>query len=174
MPIRKRLDIKGSALAFVTTAVNEWQTVFSEPLVAEATLSQLAETSSLFGVSVVGYVLMPHHFHGLLGFKQIEKLSPFMQTFKSLSARRTRELLTSAEIASLTRSGRFSLWQPRFDDLIITSQEQLKIKLDYIHTNPVRAGLVTEPTDWRYSSARDWLGLGNGQVPIDKNFSWTA
>jgi hypothetical protein len=42
----------------------------------------------------------------------------------------------------------------------------LRQKLDYIHYNPVRAGLVDHPEDWRYSSARNYLGL-NGVLEID-------
>ncbi|MFH2057139.1 MAG: transposase [bacterium] len=173
MPIRKRLEIKGPALAFVTTAVNAWRPVFQIPQVALSALHELAETCSVFDVSIVAYALMPHHFHGLLGFKQIEKLSSFMQSFKSLTAREIRELLPATERMALTTDGEFHLWQPRFDDLIITSQKQFKTKLEYIHANPVRAGLVADAADWRYSSASAWLDLGEGPIAIDRHFSWT-
>ena len=96
-----------------------------------------------------------------------------MQTFKSLSAREVRALLSDKERTALSTGGGFSLWQPRFDDLIVTSQRQFKIKLDYIHTNPVRAGLAAEPSDWTHSSAGAWLGIGESPIPIDKDFSWT-
>ena len=38
-------------------------------------------------------------------------------------------------------------------------------KMDYIHANPVRSGFVNEPVDWRYSSAKDYLGV-DGLIPI--------
>ena len=44
-------------------------------------------------------------------------------------------------------------WQHRFDDVYITSEDVFAVKLDYIHYNPVKAGLVAKPEDWRYSSS---------------------
>jgi hypothetical protein len=41
----------------------------------------------------------------------------------------------------------------------IYDQEMLKQKLDYIHHNPVRRGYVDFPEQWRYSSARDYIGV---------------
>ena len=73
---------------------------------------------------------------------------------------------------SLYRLGRYSLWQRGFDDLVISSDKQFRIKLEYIHNNPVKAGLVTAAVDYPYSSASDWLGEGHGLVEIDRNFSW--
>ena len=72
----------------------------------------------------------------------------------------------------LYRSGRYSLWQRGFDDLVISSKKQFRIKLEYIHDNHVKAGLVTAAVDYPYSSASDRLGEGHGLVVIDKDFSW--
>ncbi len=57
--------------------------------------------------------------------------------------------------------------------MAITSEEQFKIKLDYIHNNPVRAGLVSDAYRWRYSSASNWLRDRAGMLKVDKGFSWT-
>ena len=35
---------------------------------------------------------------------------------------------------------------------------------EYIHQNPVKAGLVTQETDWEFSSARDYAGMRNGKL----------
>ena len=52
---------------------------------------------------------------------------------------------------------------PRFDDVLIHSKEQYEIKLNYIHNNPVKRGLVQRPEDWLYSSARNYL-LGDHSI----------
>ncbi len=49
------------------------------------------------------------------------------------------------------------IWQYRYDCLSITNDIILRSKIDYIHNNPVRAGLVKKPQDWEYSSARNYL-----------------
>ena len=42
------------------------------------------------------------------------------------------------------------LWQPGFFDHILRSDESYGEKWNYVRDNPVRAGLVENPEDWRY------------------------
>ena len=119
----------------------------------------------------MGYVLMPSHLHALIGFSEVEKLSEFIQSFKSLSSRRIKQLKLAKYNNKLYANGMFSLWKPRFDDIIITSEKQFKIKLEYIHNNPVKAGLVAKASDWKYSSAADWYDNRQGLIKIEKNFN---
>jgi hypothetical protein len=53
--------------------------------------------------------------------------------------------------------GRKGIWNPRFDDVAICSEKQFRVKLHYIHTNPVKAGLVKSDVDYPWSSAAVWL-----------------
>ena len=39
---------------------------------------------------------------------------------------------------------------------------------EYIHANPVRRNLVAEPTDWPWSSARDWAGLKHPHLTVNR------
>jgi len=173
MVLRKRLKLTGQALVFVTTTVKDWVPLFSESHYAREALMQFGECLKSYRVESVAYVLMPSHFHALLGFDQVERLSRFMQTFKSLTSRRLRPIITASLLDQFTNdSGRFGLWKPRFDDFIVTSEEQFRTKLNYIHTNPVRAELVESPGDYQYSSAADWLEDNPGPIQIDKNCSW--
>jgi len=119
MPVRKRLKIKGPALLFVTTTVTNWTPVFRDEVAANIILAQLHETIHYFGVSLVGYVLMPSHLHALLGFPRVEQLSKFMQSFKSLTARRVKQIDLGNLRNELYVNGRFRLWRPRFDDLVM-------------------------------------------------------
>ncbi len=68
--------------------------------------------------------------------------------------------------------GRFALWRRGFDDLLIYSSRQFKLKIEYIHNNPVKGELVVSPAEYPYSSARDWLGMGRGIVPVDMSGRW--
>jgi REP-associated tyrosine transposase len=173
MVIRKRLKIKGQALVFITTTVNNRSPVFHDDRYSEIVMSQLKETLIHFDVSIIGFVLMPSHLHMLLGFKEIELLSKFMQSFKILSSKKIKSVLFHDTIKRLSVNGKFQFWAHRFDDLIIVSEHQFKIKLNYIHNNPVKAGLVGNVTDWNYSSASDWLTDVGGKIKIDKDFEWT-
>ncbi|MBN1211454.1 MAG: transposase [candidate division Zixibacteria bacterium] len=167
MVVRKRLKIKGPAIAFVTTTVVDWLPVLTKEEVAKIIISDLKKCMDTNNVFLVSYVIMPSHFHGLFGFRAIENLSKFMHCFKGISSKRIKAL----NLVEL-KPGNFRLWKPRFDDLIISSPNQLKIKMEYIHNNPVKSGLVKRATDWIYSSAGDWLSNKEGLIKIDKDFTW--
>jgi putative transposase len=171
MPVNRLKEIRGPALVFVSTTVIDWAPILTGET-ASVVIRQFAETTERFKVSIIGYVLMPSHLHALLGFREIKQLSKFMQSFKGLSSRAVKgTIFKSGSIQQFEGDG-FKLWKRRFDDVIIESEKQFRTKLDYIHTNPVRAGLVESPTDWVYSSAKDWLTVEMGPVRIDKVFSW--
>ena len=123
-------------------------------------------------MSLVAYVLMPSHIHMLLGFPKIEKMTDFMKSFKRMSTRRLKPLISDDLATNFNYGGSFRLWQPRFDDVIIWSEEQFKIKMEYIHNNPVKAGLVQAAVDYVWSSAGDWLSVKSGYLAVDKNWSW--
>jgi putative transposase len=167
MVVRKRLDIAGPAVAFITTTTFEWKPVLTPKSVAEIIISALLKTQSLFAVTIIAYVLMPSHVHLLFGFQNIEYLSRCIQSFKSITSRQTKEMMLP-ELAM----NDYKLWKPRFDDLIIQSEKQLRIKMEYIHNNPVKAGLVRRAEDWLYSSAVDWLTTRKGLIDIDKEYHW--
>ena len=172
MPVIRLPGNAGPGLAFVTTTVIEWLPVFSRSEIARVIASQLAETACIKSCSITGYVVMPSHVHMLVGLANMRCLSSFVQSFKSLSSRRVRKLINEEYADLLYRSGRFHLWMRRLDDVVITSDTHFRTKLDYIHSNPVKADIATDAVSWQYSSARCWLLNEPGIVPIDKNFRW--
>ena len=167
MVIRKRLKISGPAIVFITTTIFEWKPVLTKTNVILIIITELQNIQSLFQLSVISYVIMPNHIHLVLGFKKIEVLSKCIQGFKSVTSRRVKKLVLPELLGNDYR-----LWKPRFDDLIVHTEKQLKIKMDYIHSNPVKAGLVHKAEDWLYSSAADWLTSKQGLIKIDKDYDW--
>ena len=159
-------------MVFVTTTVVDWLPLFSDEKIAEMTTKQLQETGYKFHISIAAYVLMPSHLHLLVGLLQLSQLSQFMQAFKGLSSRLIFNSLSSLEHRDIGYNPGKRIWKPRFDDLIIWSEKQFKIKTEYIHNNPVKAGLVANSCDYRFSSAGDWLRDTPGLIRIDKNWSW--
>jgi len=51
------------------------------------------------------------------------------------------------------------LWQPRFFDRALRTVKEYNEKVEYIHLKPVKAGLVSRPEDWRWSSYNDYAGM---------------
>ena len=64
------------------------------------------------------------------------------------------------------QNAEFQLWQQDNHPIELFDQKILHQKLDYIHYNPVVAGIVEHPEDYLYSSARDYYGKGKGLIDI--------
>ena len=57
-----------------------------------------------------------------------------------------------------SNSARFQLWQPESHPIELTNNKLAHQKLDYTHYNPLEAGFVNNPEDWKFSSAIDYDG----------------
>jgi putative transposase len=118
----------------------------------------LGEIRERHGVVLAGYVVMPEHVHLLISEPPKGTLSTVLQALKQ---RVSRDLLRECD----GHPPRF--WQPRFYDFNVYSAKKRREKIEYMHANPAKRGLVEHPKDWRWSSwgfcATDVAGV----VPID-------
>jgi putative transposase len=96
---------------------------------------------------MVGFCLMPNHFHLVLWPRGDDDLSTWMQW------------LLTAHVHGYRRRYRGSghVWQGRFKAFPIAQDEHLLTVLRYVERNPLRAGLVTRAEDWLWSSLAAWL-----------------
>ncbi|MEZ5357853.1 MAG: transposase [Candidatus Zixiibacteriota bacterium] len=138
MVLRKDLHLEQSHAVFITTTILRHFPIFNHKNIAEAFLYQFRETLQFFNVEAIGYVLMPSHLHAILHFPKVIQMPKFMQSLKSLSSRKIYRMLNREMIEKFTVNGRFRLWNPRYDDVYIYSTLQFRIKLEYIHNNPVK------------------------------------
>ena len=96
------------------------------------------------GWHVGRFVLMPDHVHFFaVGDHTAQKLERFMAKWKEWTAKRILEVLKHPA----------PLWQPRFFDRLLRSNESRSEKWDYVKNNPVRAGLVRNADDWPYQGS---------------------
>ena len=148
---------------FVTATVMDFARVFS---LGEHYYTILRDSLQFLlrehHAKLLAYVFMPSHVHLVVHFPQNEGISDFMRDFKKYTSTRTRqqlemdgytEWLDQLRQNAAGRRQVFKLWMDRFDDLVLFGERQIRIKVAYIHANPVRAGLVDECEQWRYSSA---------------------
>src|ERR1700757_1025152 len=103
---------------------------------------------------VAGYVVMPERVHLLISEPQEETPSTVIQAVKLSFARRVlaaRPVLPfSTTEPSLWDAQR--IWQRRFYDFNVWSEHKRVEKLRYMHRNPVKRGLASEPGQWAWSS----------------------
>jgi hypothetical protein len=88
-----------------------------------------------------------------------------------LENKHTNFLNTFSSVAKETKQGhQYQVWQRSFDNVVIVRHEDLLIKLNYIHNNPLqeRWKLCDRSEDYHFSSARYYLTGENSGVPIVK------
>lgn len=166
-------------LYFCTNTIVEWQCVFKEEKYFEIVLDSLKYCQQYKGLILFAYVIMLNHMHMLISYADGEDLSAIMRDFKRhTSTQIARELEHDNERLLLyvfreaaqrrRRTIKYKIWHDDFHPIAIFSDKWFEEKMDYIHNNPVKKGLVMRPEDWKYSSARNWI-LDDNSL-IDLNF----
>ncbi len=149
---------------FVTSSIIEWIPLFKSPNYYEILIKALSYRQKNGKMKLYAYVLMTNHFHLILS---VDNISKFMKELKSYTAHEIINLLKKHEEFSLLEqlesnkkshktSSRYQIWQEGFHPQQILSEEMLLQKIEYIHQNPVRAGIVNNPEDWKYSSSSNY------------------
>jgi putative transposase len=141
---------------------NNRQQVFADAHDYERYLSLLHETAATHSVAVHAYVLMTNHVHLLVTPETDDGLSRFMQ---ALGRRYVR--------AFNDRHGRTgTLWEGRFRSTVVASDRYFLACMRYIELNPVRAGLATEPVEYRWSSHAHHVGRSVDAAITDHALFW--
>ena len=133
-------------------------------------LSILEEVRQRYRFVVLGYVVMPEHFHLLISEPQEGNPSKVMQAVKQRFAQRV--LRRVRQKRNVNQTSRWNLapvhvWQARFYDFNVWTEHKRVEKLRYMHRNPVKRGLVVEPEQWPWSSFRDYLHGQTGKVQVN-------
>ena len=134
-------------LHFITCSCYRRQPLLNPPRRTEF-LEQLEQLRRAYQFVVVGYVVMPEHFHLLIGEPNRGTPSSLMFALKQVTSKRW--------LASLRPEGHTRFWQARFYDFNVFAPKKRIEKLRYIHRNPVTRGLVSQPEHWRWSSYRHY------------------
>jgi putative transposase len=116
--------------------------VFPQPGDYGAFLALIAAAQQRVPMRLLGYCLMPNHFHLVVWPGEDGELSRWMHWLMTAHVRRYRKQYRS--------SGH--VWQGRFKAFPIQEDEHLLTVMRYIERNPLRAGLVERGQDWPWSS----------------------
>ena len=111
-------------------------------------LKILEQARQRYRFVVVGYVVMPEHFHLLISEPERDDPSVVLKVVKQRFARKVRPKRSSAQLALWEQESDEHLWQKRFYDFNVWSERKRVEKLRYIHRNPVKRGLVESPEQW--------------------------
>jgi putative transposase len=99
-------------------------------------------------VEIIAYCFMPTHIHLVLRQLKKDGISIFM----------SKVLNSYTRYFNLKNKRKGPLWESRFKNVEVGTDEQLLHLTRYIHLNPVTANLVEDPSDWSFSSYKEYLG----------------
>jgi len=158
-------------LYFVTLTTIGWVDVFTRPLYKQYIIENLAYCQKHKGLTIYSYVLMTNHLH-IIGDVNKGSMSDWLRDFKSFTSKGLYKLITENEhesrkewmIELFKDAGKeneansdFQLWQNGSHPVVLYGQQPhiIQQKINYIHENPVRAGIVAEAHMYLYSSAHE-------------------
>ena len=178
---RGRSLLKEETTFFVTTTVVNFAKVFTTDKYCDILIENIKHYQRRYKFQIFGYVIMLSHFHWIVEVKPEHGfISDIMRDIKKYSAWDLLEGLRKDGGAKLLRmferearncpGQKRKLWMKRFDDEYIRNDEMFHTKLEYLHNNPVTAGLASNPEDYKYSSARNYI-LGDHSV-LGVNTEW--
>jgi len=104
-------------------------------------------------VRIIAYCIMPTHYHFILQQMRDNGISTFIGNVQNSYSR----------YYNIRTNRKGPLWEGKFRNVLVESDEQLLHLTRYIHLNPVTAYLADKPNDWEASSYRDYLS-GNKRV----------
>ena len=156
---------------YLTLQIVNWVDLFSRQVYRDIVIENLRYCIAKKGLIVYGYVVMSNHVHLLVQSSKGE-LSNTIRDFKSYTSKkfiqyieqnnesRSEWLLSVFKGAAFShkRNSKYQVWTHENHAVHVYSDKFVTQKLDYIHMNPVRAGIVREPEDYIYSSACNYAG----------------
>ena len=152
-----------SPALYITIVTKDRLPVFKTDQLKQVLCQAINEARLSAQFLLFAYVVMLDHLHLLTS--RPSTTSEVLRVLKGLSARRVinylkennhASSLAKLQHAQRERNYKYSVWQTEKNVLSVYSEGMFMEKVNYIHQNPVRSGLVQRAVDYRWSSVRCW------------------
>jgi putative transposase len=160
-------------LYFISFSVVNWIDLFIRNEYKQIVLDSWKYCQTHKGLEIYSWCIMSSHIHMIIGTHG-EKLENIMRDMKKHTSVELRNAIQQhpgesrrewmlwmmeRERKKSSQNLKFQLWQQDNHPIELSDCKIMHQKLDYIHNNPVVAGIVEKPEDYLYSSARDYYGF---------------
>jgi REP element-mobilizing transposase RayT len=159
-------------LYYLTFQVVDWVDIFTRQVYRDIVIDSFQFAIMNKDFQLFAYVIMSNHIH-LIANSSVGKLSDSIRDIKKYTSKKIIEtiqtihesrrewLLNRFEFRAKQhkRNQSYQVWTHENHAIYLYSPEFIAEKLEYLHQNPVRAGIVINPEDYMYSSARNYAGL---------------
>ena len=161
---------------FITSSVVEWLPIFGIEPYRRIIVDSLAYVREHKRTELNGYVIMPTHIHAILWPERGMRIGDVLRDFKRFTSRAISRLAEDrgdaeylAAFVRVRQAGRalerstYQVWQDGSHPEAVFTAGFARQKLQYVHNNPVKAGLVKTAVEWPHSSARNYL-MGDASI----------
>ena len=160
---------------FVTCTILHWLPIFTRQESVQIIIECLKFLQKKDNLKLYAYVILENHLHLVIQSNDIEKS---MKSFKQFTARELLSLLKKENVKTILeqlmfykkahhKATNYQIWEEGYQPKLMQSDDMMISKIKYIHENPVKRGYVDEAVHWRYSSARDYMGI-EGLLEVEK------
>jgi putative transposase len=143
----RRRIVADNSIQHIVNRGNDKKVIFPKPVDFAAFLVLLREARERFAVRLYAYCLMPNHFHLVVHVATLPALSAYMHYVQREHACDLRHCYRS--------KGHGHIFQRRYWNDPVESDGRLIRLVRYVEANPLRAGLVSAPEEWEWSSFWD-------------------
>jgi REP element-mobilizing transposase RayT len=165
------------SMYFLTFQIVDWVDIFTRKTYKDLIIDSFKYSIENKGFQIFAYVIMSNHIH-LIANSTTGHLSDTIRDLKKFTSRRiidTIEEINESRRTWILNRFRFNathlkgnknyqVWTHENHAILLYSNEFIRQKIEYIHDNPVKAGIVEKAEDYLYSSARNYASL---DAPID-------
>ncbi len=167
---------------FLTFTIVGWIDIFTRDLYRNIFVTSLEFCIKNKGIELHAWVIMTNHVHLIVSTKR-NNIPDFVRDIKQFTCKQiinsiqnnSRESRKEWMINMFEYAGRtnkenvyFQLWKQHYRPIELNTPRRLEIVLDYVHNNPVKAGLVWEPWHFKYSSGIDYYTNEKGLLKVVK------
>ncbi len=160
MPDYRRAYLKGGTF-FFTVASYKRHPIFKEEAAIDLLWRCFETTISVLPFRVDAIVILPDHLHTIWTLPGDDPdFSTRWKRIKATFSRRHHGCIIEDIPESMRGKKEKGIWQRRFWEHVIRDQTDFNRHCDYIHYNPVKHGLADSPSEWKYSSFREFVEKG--------------
>lgn len=168
MPNYRRLLVPGGTFFFTVNLLDRrWKMLTGNIGVLRAACAYVGKRHPFETVAIC---VLPEHLHCIWRLPPEDHDYPLR--WRLVKSRFSKSLPRETDPRAGRRKGERGTWQRRFWEHLIRDDEDLNAHVDYIHFNPVKHGLVSDPDDWPYSTWHEWkkeFGRAINTPPEDWN-----
>lgn len=169
---------------YLTSVTHNRLPIFRTDKLKEIVCKALNEARESAGFLIFAYVVMLDHIH--LITDNARSATETLRFANGITAKRVIDYLkehgydtalAKLRIQTRDRGHKHSVFQHHPNIFEIYGEDKMMEKVNYVHMNPVRAGLVRIPDDYRFSSSRQWHGKATDDEPLltdHKLIKWRA